>query len=564
MGKLVVVSLLAAASFAQDASRATGWVVIPVQEYTALRNRSLPPDTDPSGPPVDATVSKVDYDLRVANGVASGHASLTVDVLKDGWIKVPIPAGLLVRDARIAGKTVSLVDGAAILSARGRSVVALEVALPVSVAGGEERLVLPVSASGVTRASLSAPRPDVDVKVSGGILSDQAEGAWLAYGRGGEPLVFTWRQKLAEQPRETVLLRKRGSLVELVGLGEDGSSITAEVNFEVIQGAMEQARIRVPDGVTINQVPGAMVADWEVKNGELLVSFLEPLTTSAKFVIQGESKLPRDGSVDIPLLRLEDVERESGGIAAEVLGAGEITDRKPQGFEPAEAVEMGALVAARQSPSMITFRPRAGAQARALKVTVARYTQRALLTAIVDEARYHALLSREGNVLVQARYTVRNNQRSFVKIALPAGATLWSATQAGKPVRPGRSEDGGLLFPLEKARAGEEAPVFNIELLYLARGDAWADKGRASLALPSLDMPVSKTGALLYYPPAYRATVEPGGFRPQDSSTEASSPPGPMFPAIGPSTYVVSELTAENVAPKVEVNYQKEHRGGVK
>jgi hypothetical protein len=213
---------------------------------------------------------------------------------------------------------------------------------------------------------------------------------------------------------------------------------------------------------------------------------------------------------------------------------------------------------------MITFRPRAGAQVRALKVTVARYTQRALLTAIVDEARYHALLSREGNVLVQARYTVRNNQRSFVKIALPAGATLWSATQAGKPVRPGRSEDGGLLFPLEKARAGEEAPVFNIELLYLARGDAWADKGRASLALPSLDMPVSKTGALLYYPPAYRATVEPGGFRPQDSSTEVSSPPGPMFPAIGPSTYVVSELTAENVAPKVEVNYQKEHRGGVK
>src|SRR5690242_13845491 len=102
MGKLVVVSLLAAVSFAQDAPHATGWVVIPVQEYTALRNRSLPPDIEPSGPPVDATLSKVDYDLRVMNGVASGHASLTIDVLKDGWVKVPMPAGLLVRDARIA------------------------------------------------------------------------------------------------------------------------------------------------------------------------------------------------------------------------------------------------------------------------------------------------------------------------------------------------------------------------------------------------------------------------------------------------------------------------------
>jgi hypothetical protein len=564
MGKLVVVCLLTLASFAQDAPRATGWVVIPVQEYNALRNRTLQPDPEPAGPPVEATLTKVEYDLRVTTGVASGHATLTVDVLKDGWVKVPIPAGLLVRDARIAGKVISLVDGAAVLSARGRSVVVLDVALPVNMSGGEERLALPASGSGVTRANLSAPRPDVDVKVTGGILSDQSEGAWLAYGRGGEPLVFTWRQKLAEQPHESVALRMRGSMVELVGLGEDGSSIIAEVNLEVTQGAMDHARIRVPEGVTVNQVPGAMVADWDVKNGELVVSFLEPLTSSAKFVVQAESKLARDGVMEIPLLRMEDVERETGGLAVEVLGAGEITDRKPQGLEPAEAAELGPSVAARQSPSMVMFRPRPGAQARALKVTVARYTQRAMLTAIVDEARYHALLSREGKILVQARYTVRNNQRSFVKIALPAGAILWSATQAGKPVRPGKSEDGGLLFPLEKARAGEEAPVFTIEVLYLAHGDAWGDKGRASLALPALDMPVSKTGAMLYYPPVYRAAVEPGAFRPQEYASESTGPPGPMFPAVGPSAYVVSELTAENVAPRVDVTYQKEHRGGVK
>jgi hypothetical protein len=214
---------------------------------------------------------------------------------------------------------------------------------------------------------------------------------------------------------------------------------------------------------------------------------------------------------------------------------------------------------------MIAFRPRAGSQARSLKVTVARYTQRALLTAIVDEARYRVLLSREGKTLVQARYTVRNNQRSFVKLALPAGASLWSASQAGRPVRPGKSEDGGLLFPLEKARAGEEAPVFTIEVLYLAHGDAWVEKGHTALALPALDMPVSKTAAVLYYPPSFRATVEPGSFRSQGyGAPDDAGPPGAIFPAVGPSANLVSELTAENVAPKVELSYQKEHRGGVK
>jgi hypothetical protein len=522
----------------------------------------MPVEPEPVGAGVEATLSRVDYELRVQDGVASGPAALTVDVLRDGWVKVPIPPGLLVREARVAGKAVSLVNGAAVLSARGRSVLVLDVAVAVNAAGGEERLALPASGSGVTHASLAVVRPDVDVKVSGGILSDQTEGTWQAYGRGDEPLVFTWRQKIVEQPRETVPLRMRGSLVELVGLGEDGSSITAEVSLEVLQGQAERVKVRVPGNVTVNQVPGATVADWEVKGAELVVTFLEPVDRTVKFVVQGETKLARDGAIEIPLLRLEGVERETGGVAVEVLGAGEIRDRKPQGLETAEAAELGASVALRQSPSMAAFRPRAGAQARSLTVTVARYAQRAMLTAIVDEARYRVLLSREGKTLVQARYTVRNNQRSFVKIALPAGAALWTATQAGRPVRPGRSEDGGLLFPLEKARAGEEAPVFAIEVLYLTHSDVWADRGRASLALPSLDMPVSKTGLRLFYPPAYRAAVEPGGFRMQESV--AGEETSPLFAAVGPSLYLVSELTAENAVPSAQMSYQKERRGGVK
>jgi hypothetical protein len=403
----------------------------------------------------------------------------------------------------------------------------------------------------------------VDVKVAGGILSDQSEGAWLAYGRGNEPLVFSWRRKIVEEPREVLPLRMRGSLVELVGLGEDGSSISAEVNLEVTQGAAQQVKIRVPEGVTINQVPGATVADWDVKNGELVVSFLDAVETAAKFVVQGEMKAPRDGAIEIPLLRLEDVERETGGVAVEVLGAGEIKERKPQGLDTAEAAELGQTVAARQSPSLAAFRLRAGAQARALSVTVARYTQQAMLTALVEEARYRVLMSREGKTLVQARYVVRNNQRNFAKIALPADAVLWSASQEGRAVRPGKSEDGALLFPLEKGRAGAEAPVFAIEVVYLQRGDAWTDRGRATLSLPSLDLPVSRTGLALYHPPVYKVTPEAGAFR-IGGQTLAGPVLTAAFPAVGPSMLLASELTGENQVPKVELSYQKDHRGGVR
>jgi hypothetical protein len=559
-----IVFLSALACLAQDAPRSTGWVVIPVSEYTALRGRANPVEPEPAALPAEAALSRVEYELRVKDGIASGKARLTVDVLKDGWVKTPIPTAFLVREARMAGKPVSLANGAVVLSTRGRNVLELDVALAVNVANGEERITLPTGGSGVTRASLAVGRADVDLKVTGGVLADQSEGAWLAYGRGNEPLVFSWRRKI-EEHREELPLRMRGSIVQLVGLGEDGSTISAEVNLEIIQGAADHVKLRVPDSVTVNQVPGATVADWEVKNGELTVSLLEAADRATKFVVQGEMKLARDGTLEIPLLRLLGVERESGGVAVEVLGAGEIKDRKASGLEGTEAAELGQTIAARQSPSLAAFRFRPGPQTAALTVTVARYAQQAMLTAMIDEAQYRILMSREGKTLVQARYSVRNNQRNFAKIALPAGAILWSASQGGRPVRPGKSAEGALLFPLEKGRAGEDAPAFGIELVYMARGDLWAERGRASLALPAADLPVSRTGVLVYYPPVYKVTPEPGPFRTASggSEPEVGNPPA-IFPVVGPSLYLAAELTGENQTPKVELNYQKERRGGAR
>jgi hypothetical protein len=605
---------------------------------------------------VDATLTRVDYDLRIAGELATGRASLTVDVLKDGWVRVPVPSGLLVREARLDGKLVSLVSGgpgkssnqlSAVLAHAGRAVLLLDVALPVNASAGEERISLPSTSSGVTRALVQLPRQGVDVKLSGGLLAEKtengAESKWLAYARGNEPLTFTWHRKI-EDHHITLPLRQRGSLTQLTSLGEDATSLYAEVNLEVTQGAAKEARLQLPENITINQVSGAMVADWEVKAGELIVSFLEPVEQAARFVITGETKTARDGHVEIALLRLLNTERDTGGVAVEVLGAGEIKDLKTQGLENADATELGDYVAGRQSPSMVAFRFRSGdaKASRSLAVDVARYAQQAVLMANIEEARYRVLLSKEGKSLVQAQYAIRNNSRNFLKITLPAGAAIWSASLAGKPVRPGQATDGSLLLPLEKSRAGEESPAFVLEIFYLVRLTAWTDKGKATLALPAVDLPVSRTGLLLYHPPLFKLAAEPGAFRVEtyeapkspaftdliakefgpeygrnagsivninggagfstngllgrnneqsvdgqnnnDKKPQAATqalvdsfkskalggrgakvlPIRPAFPAFGPSIFLVSELTAENHAPALEFNYQRDKKDGGK
>src|SRR5437899_785967 len=538
VGSLLALWFIAAISArAQTRAHSPGWVVLPVEEYRTLRIRAFPLERDPEPPPVEATLTRVDYELRIDGELASGGASLSVDVLKDGWVRVPVPAGLLVREARLDGKLVSLVSDtsgkagsqlSALLSHSGRAVLLLDIAIPVASSTGEESITLPSTASGVTRASVQLPRPGVDVRLTGGLLSEKSESAaeskWIAYGRGNEALTFAWRRK-TEDHRATLPLRMRGLLTQLLGLGEDSTSINAEISLEVTQGAARVARIQVPDKVTINQVLGAMVADWEVKANELSVTFLEPVEQNARFVVTGETRSPREGQIDIPVLRLLNTERETGGVAVEVLGAGEIKDLKSEGLDSADATDLGEMVSSRQSPSLAAFRFRAGDAklSRSLSLNVTRYTPQAVLMANVSEARYQVLISNEGKTLVQARYAVRNNQRNFLKITLPPGATLWSASLAGKAVRPGQSPDGSLLLPLDKARAGEEAPEFAVEVIYLSRGTAWNDKGQFRLALPALDLPISRTGLLVYHPPLFKVMPEPGAFRTEPYENPISS-----------------------------------------
>ena len=620
---------LTAAAFAQ-VTRSSGWVVISVDEYRSLRAKAYPVEPELEPPPVSATLTRVEYDMHALGEIARGKANLTIDVLNDGWVRVPVPSGLLVQEARLDGKLVSLVPAApekggsqlsALLPHAGRFVLSLDLVLPISSVAGNESVSFPTAEAGATRASIQLARNGVDTRVTGGLLLEKTEAAtdskWVAYAQGNQPLTFTWRRK-TEDHHASLPLRLRGSLTQLVSLGEDSTTIYAEADLEIVQGVANEVKIQLPDKVTINQVSGAMVADWEMKDGALSVIFLEPVEHNARFTMSGEVRLPREGVIDVPMLRVLGSERDSGGVAVEVLGAGEIKDIKSQGLDDADASDLGDMVASRQSPSLAAFRYKVTGtpSARSLSLNVARYTQQAVLMANIEEARYDVLMSDDGKTLTLARYAIRNNQRNFVKIALPPGAIVWSASLSGKPARPGQASDGSLLLALEKGHGGDDTPVFPVEILYVSKAANWTDKGKIRLTLPALDLPVSRTGLLLYYPPLFQMTADPGAFRTEAysaPSSEAFVPPQPSsassvvsgpfdrleqfaqlqkddkqtqalldkyraksaggkvtgilpvgisFPVFGPSTFLVSELTAENHAPVADFTYQKDKKRG--
>jgi hypothetical protein len=588
-------------------------VVLPVDEYKALRDRANPQPAQPTPPPVDATLTRVDYDLRIENEAVTGRALLTIDVMRDGWARVQIPAGLMVRDARLDGQPVSLVEGPpphVLLSRTGRVVLTLDIALPLTTSAGSEAIALPASAAPISRAVLTLPRSGIDLTVSGGFVAERTESPnesrWTTFGRPNQGLTLSWKRK-ADDRRAELPLRTRARITSMIGLGEDVSQMATAVRVEVLQGVAREVVLAIPQGVVVNQVNGATVGEWTVTNGQLRVRLLDPVTSDTSFVVQGDIRTPRDGTVPVPLVRVPAAEREFGGVAVDVVGAGEVTERATRGLEPADPSEVGEIVAGRESPSMIAFRlrPLAGSEPRSLAVNVVRFIPQAVLIANIEEARYRALASEDGSLLVEARFAVRNNQRSFLKVTMPDSSTVWSAKVGGRPIRPGVAERGAVLLPLEKGRAGEEAPTFVVEMVYLQRIPEWTDKGTAQLLLPAVDLPVSRTGVELHHSPRFRVALQPGTFRLEDDpgafaaalrapaaapvaafqaggtaardaqetklqalvdrfrneaggrTVVGALPVHVTFPQFGPSVFLASELTAESNAPSIELAFRR-------
>ena len=165
-------------------------------------------------------------------------------------------------------------------------------------------------------------------------------------------------------------------------------------------------------------------------------------------------------------------------------------------------------------------------------------------------------------------------------------------------MRPGVGGGDAVPLPLEKGRAGADAPTFAAELVYLQRTNAWTDKGRGRVDPPALDLPVSRTGlerathrasastrsrarfASRTIPASLEAFRQPGmsiavtpGNAKDASGLQAlvdryrsgagggtivgALPVHVTFPRVGPSIFLACELTEEGRAPSVELTFKR-------
>ena len=139
---------------------------------------------------------------------------------------------------------------------------------------------------------------------------------------------------------------------------------------------------------------GATVGDWDVTNGMLRVRLLDPVASETSFVVQGDTahaaRRRRAGAA----VRVPAAERETGGVAVDVVGAGEIAERTTRGLEPADPSELGEIVA---GPRVAVDDRVSSAAARRKRAAIAGRHRRPLHPAGgADRQRRRGALSRAG------------------------------------------------------------------------------------------------------------------------------------------------------------------------
>jgi Carboxypeptidase regulatory-like domain len=511
------VSVVGARAAEKPPAGPPGTVTLPLADYDRLVERAASPPRPPAAAPVSAVLSRVSLALRVADGAVRGTMDLAGEAYRPGPVHLFDGRGLL--DARQAGRPLAVrLEGNgpdAVITEPGPLALTLDWAGEVVTGPGRASFTVPVPPAGTARASVDLPGPELEVQVTGGVVVERSSAGGrtlldVALEPGGAAQLSWTVRESAEvaAPREVRFL---SDLKTLVTAAESDIRLTTLVDLTVVQGEPTQVDVALPAGFEVVAASGATLEDSAPIAGGLRLTLREPERRRHQILLNLERAVA-DGSfkTELPLPTLAAAQRETGEVALEGVGTLELDAQEAGSLRRMDVSETGGpLRALAREPLLAAFRyHRRPDEAPRLPVEVRRFPTAAVLAALAERASVTTLVTNEGRTLTEVSLTVRNQAQPFLRVGLPAGATLLSAEVAGEGVKPVTGADGTRV-PLLRTGFRPSGP-YAVSFVYLAPGAPFANKGEATFSLPRLDVPVSVLDWELFLPDRYKVKTTGG------------------------------------------------------
>ncbi|MES2643605.1 MAG: hypothetical protein V4850_29235 [Myxococcota bacterium] len=522
----LLLALLAPAFAAPGLNIPGGEVTLPWNDFQALYQKGLAPEKPPEKAPLDYTLDRAAYSGRLVGkgDDAYGLFRLTIrgNVHKDkGWATIPLlSTNAALRTARVDGKdaAIFLRDGfyTLITDKSGAFTAELEFSASLFTADGETGLSLPMVPTGATEVTFTVEGEEaVDFEIAGAkgqtALSNGKTRSVTAAVMSWGSLAISWKRALpAESVEAAKLARVYAETNVLIGVSEGVMQGTARVNYTVLHKGIDTLRVQLPRDVTVLDVQGAGIREWTQGRVESLkqappandvITVKLNYEALGAYLLSIDYERPLTGNASLPMPKVLDVAREKTWIGVDARSALELVSGEATGAVPVDVRELPAsLVGQTDYPVLLAWKARGGDVSIPLEVK--SHPDVDMLVTLVDTAVADTLVTPDGRRMTRVRYGVRNNRRQFLRLALPEGAEVWSASVAGRGVKVAAGEGGGVLIPLVRSDAsGGALTGFLVEVIYVENGAPLADgRGELRVDLPRADAPTSQLQWTVYFP----------------------------------------------------------------
>jgi len=471
------------------------------------------PKPEPVVLPADYMIASADYVGMLREEGAVFDLAMVIDVLKEqDWKRIPLlPATVALEKATLpAGCHLNVAEGnyELLTAGKGRMEVALKFAAAVKEQAGAYQVGFNTMPSATTVLKLTVPSKQVTVDVAGAqaVLPLEAGASETVVGASlpsGAPVRITWERAL--EAVEKVPAKLYAETATLAAVGEGILTCREQVSLSVLHTGIRSVTLSLPDGVSVLEVTGQAVHDWRVADGILDVRFEHDMLGNTGLSLTYE-RAGVEAAAEVPVLRVPDAVREKGYIGIVALANVEISAPEHPGATSIDVRELPAeILRMTGQPVLLAFRY-VGKELR-IPLVVRKHEDVSVLLTIADSAVLTVMQTMDGRRITKAIYNVRNNRNQFIRLTLPkpeAGAgraEVWSATVAGRSIRPALDEDGRVLIPLVRSSSAQaELASFPVELVYVEKQEGVAASGQMRVDLPRVDVPLTHLMVQLYLP----------------------------------------------------------------
>jgi hypothetical protein len=489
----------------------SGNVTLPLDEYNRLVELAGKSPKKLETPPLNYSIKRADLKLRVENESVMGSVELEGEVFKKGVAKVPLTSGITILDAKQENKALPLQQEngvqTAVLTGPSEFSITLNAGLPLNIEAGRASISLPVPQAGSVQLSLVLPGENTYANINPGLITDRhsehGHTTIEATLVPGQPAGIWWARRETAAPAVPREVRFLSEVKTLVSVSEAELRIATLADVIVVQGEPSQFEVEIPEGYEVTGVTGASLESGETQSGVLILKVRTASRRSHQFLISMERTIS-ESKASAPFPTFKNAQRETGEVLIEGAGTMELTATEGGGLKRMDVRETNPyLRSLAHYPPQAAFRfHRQPNETPTLALEWTRFPDSSVLAAVAESAVVTTLVTSEGRSLTEVKLTIKNQAQPFLKVALPAGASILSADVAGEKVKPVQGPDGDRVPLLRPGYRPTSA--YEISFVFMHSGTPFAKRGGSEISLPRMDVPIDLLQWEVFLPEQYK------------------------------------------------------------